>query len=107
MMGKVDDPFAILGLDPDASPDEIADAYRRLAKRWHPDRGGGPEAELRMARINVAHDLLRAQARHATRRTGSASQSPAARRRTVGGAQGATPPLRAAVACVRRLAWRA
>jgi hypothetical protein len=69
MMGKVDDPFAILGLDPDASPDEIADAYRRLAKRWHPDRGGGPEAELRMARINVAHDLLRAQARHASRRT--------------------------------------
>jgi hypothetical protein len=54
------DPFAALELPPDAGPDEIAAAYRRLAKRWHPDRGGGPAAAGRMAEINVAYDVLRA-----------------------------------------------
>lgn len=54
------DPFVILGVAPDAAPRELAAAYRELAKRWHPDRGGGEEAERRMAEINVAYDLLRA-----------------------------------------------
>jgi DnaJ-like protein len=58
------DPFEVLGIGPDASPEEVDEAYRRLAKRWHPDRGGGREAALRMASINVAHDLLRSHARH-------------------------------------------
>jgi hypothetical protein len=56
------DPHAVLGLQPGASPDEVAAAYRALAKRWHPDRGGGAEAERRMAEINGAYDLLRAAA---------------------------------------------
>jgi hypothetical protein len=60
----MDDPHSVLGLQPGASPEEVGEAYRRLAKQWHPDRGGGREAELRMAQINVAHDLLRAGARH-------------------------------------------
>jgi hypothetical protein len=55
------DPFAVLGLDEGAGAEEAAAAYRRLAKRWHPDRGGGREAELRMAEINAAYDLLRAE----------------------------------------------
>jgi hypothetical protein len=63
-----DDPHAVLGVREGASAREVEEAYRELAKRWHPDRGGGPEAELRMAQINVAHDLLRAGARHATPR---------------------------------------
>jgi len=54
------DPLATLGLRASASPEEVAGAYRRLAKRWHPDRaGGGPEAARRMAEINVAYALLR------------------------------------------------
>jgi hypothetical protein len=56
------DPHAVLGLQPGASPDEVAAAYRAFAKRWHPDRGGGAEAERRMAEINGAYDLLRAAA---------------------------------------------
>src|SRR3954447_26887169 len=56
------DPFAALELPPGAPPDEIAAAYRRLAKRWHPDRGGGRAAAARMAEINVAYDVLRARA---------------------------------------------
>jgi hypothetical protein len=56
------DPHAVLGLQPGASRDEVAAAYRALAKRWHPDRGGGADAERRMAEINGAYDLLRAAA---------------------------------------------
>jgi hypothetical protein len=55
------DPFAALDLPAGASAEEAAEAYRRLAKRWHPDRGGGAAAAARMAEINAAYDLLRAR----------------------------------------------
>jgi hypothetical protein len=63
------DPFDVLGIEPDASADDIARAYRREAKRWHPDRGGG--AEQRMADVNAAYDLLRAEAQRAARGNGA------------------------------------
>jgi len=47
-----------------AGEKEVAAAYRELAKRWHPDQGGGEEAVRRMAEINAAFDLLRADAAH-------------------------------------------
>jgi hypothetical protein len=56
------DPFAALEVPPGASAQEIGAAYRRLAKRWHPDRGGGAPAAARMAEINAAYDVLRAGA---------------------------------------------
>jgi len=56
------DPHEVLGLSPGAAPEEVSASYRRLAKEWHPDRGGGRAAELRMAEINAAYDLLRATA---------------------------------------------
>jgi hypothetical protein len=71
------DPYAVLELAPGPTPDEVSAAYRELAKRWHPDRGGGADAERRMAEINGAYDLLRAEAwtsRHTPRR---AKQPPA------------------------------
>jgi hypothetical protein len=52
------DPLAVLGLAPDASPDEVHRAYRALAKRFHPDRAGANEGEM-MISINAAYDLLR------------------------------------------------
>jgi hypothetical protein len=54
------DPFSVLGVGRDAPPEAVTAAYRRLAKRWHPDRATGPEAVTRMAEINAAYDLLRA-----------------------------------------------
>jgi len=48
----------VLGLDPDASPEEVHRAYRALAKRFHPDRAGVDAGEL-MISINAAYDLLR------------------------------------------------
>jgi hypothetical protein len=61
MSGVTADPFAVLGVTPDASVDEVAAAYRRLAKRWHPDRTGGEQDAGRMADINAAYDLLRSE----------------------------------------------
>jgi hypothetical protein len=57
----VTEPHAVLGVDPDAPAAELAAAYRELAKRWHPDLGGGADAERRMAEINAAYDLLRSE----------------------------------------------
>lgn len=61
-----DDPWAVLGLAPGATQDEIRTAYRRLVRAHHPDRhmaeGTPPEfikvAEARMASINAAHATL-------------------------------------------------
>ncbi len=47
------DPFATLGLGPDATSEEIRTARRRLAKANHPDQGGDQGA---MQRINEAAD---------------------------------------------------
>jgi DnaJ domain len=58
------DPFAVLGVVPGTPLDDVTASYRRLAKRWHPDRGGGEEAARRMAEINAAYDLLRAGFAH-------------------------------------------
>ena len=55
------DPHGVLGLPPGATPEDVTATYRQLAKEWHPDRGGGRAAERRMAEINAAYDLLRAQ----------------------------------------------
>ncbi len=58
------DPYAVLGVRPGSPEREIASAYREQAKRWHPDRGAGEEAERRMAEINAAYDLVRSAAQH-------------------------------------------
>jgi hypothetical protein len=54
------DPYAVLELPPGATPREVAAAYRRLAKRVHPDVAPGPEAAARMAELNAAYEQLKA-----------------------------------------------
>jgi hypothetical protein len=79
------DPFSTLGLPPGASPEEASAAYRELAKRWHPDRGGGATAAARMAEINVAYDMLRARDWQRAALPGPVGVTPAARGRAAGG----------------------
>jgi hypothetical protein len=50
------DPYAVLGVPRTATREEIARAYRTLAKRHHPDAGAPPTAE--MARLNEAWYVL-------------------------------------------------
>lgn len=54
------DPREILGVPAGAGPDEVTAAFRRLAKRWHPDRAPDPVAADQMALINAAYTALRA-----------------------------------------------
>ena len=65
-MVGMQDPHAVLGVPADASPEQIGAAYRELARRWHPDRNGGPDAARRMMQINEAHAALRSAAAAAT-----------------------------------------
>src|SRR3954471_398878 len=53
------DPYAVLGVQPGASPAEVARAYRAKAKEWHPDVRGTEDALRRMALINAAYEQLR------------------------------------------------
>jgi DnaJ domain len=49
------DPYAVLGLSPDATLDEVRSARRKLAAQFHPDHGGDA---VRMGEINVAFDAV-------------------------------------------------
>jgi molecular chaperone DnaJ len=52
----IQDPYRVLGLSPSASDDEVKAAYRKLAKKYHPDlNDGSPEAEEKMKEINAAY----------------------------------------------------
>jgi len=52
-------PYEVLGVKSDASPDEIRKSYRKLAKELHPDLNPGkPEAEARFKTVTAAYDLL-------------------------------------------------
>lgn len=59
------DPYAVLGLPRDASATQVALAYRRLAKRFHPDLHPGEEVTERMRAVNEAWGILSSPDRRA------------------------------------------
>ncbi|MBR6513276.1 MAG: DnaJ domain-containing protein [Clostridia bacterium] len=57
------DPYKVLGVSRDATDDEIKSAYRRLARKYHPDRFTNDDqarknAEEKMKEINEAYDTV-------------------------------------------------
>ena len=53
------DPYEVLGVDRKASAADIKSAYRRLAKKLHPDANkNDPKAAARFAELNAAHEIL-------------------------------------------------
>jgi hypothetical protein len=55
---SIRDYYRTLGIDVSASNEEIRAAYRRLAKKYHPDVSTSRDAELRMRMINEAYAVL-------------------------------------------------
>lgn len=80
------DLYEILQVSPNAEPEVIESAYRRLARKYHPDVNLSPDAAARMKEINQAYEILNdpqkrakydAQRRFA--RTGAYEYPPSAR----------------------------
>ena len=59
------DPYKVLGVSPSATDEEVKDAYRKLAKKYHPDQyADSPLKDLadeKMKEINEAYDAITAQ----------------------------------------------
>lgn len=53
------DYYAILGISPNATQEEIHKAYRRCSKQWHPDRNPDRDTEELMKDINEAYSILK------------------------------------------------
>ncbi|CAN5308623.1 DnaJ C-terminal domain-containing protein [soil metagenome] len=53
------DYYKVLGVERTASDDEVRKAYRKLARKYHPEVSKEPDAELKMRDLNEANDVLR------------------------------------------------
>src|SRR5919108_6666238 len=58
-MAATKDPYKTLGVDKKASADEIKKAYRKLARKYHPDKNpGDAQAEERFKDVQQAYGIL-------------------------------------------------
>ncbi len=55
---KQPDYYKILQLDPEAEPEVVTAAYRRLASKYHPDVNSASDAEERMRNLNLAYAVI-------------------------------------------------
>lgn len=76
------DLYAILGIGRGATADEIRSAYRKLARRLHPDVNKSPDAQARFSEVQEAYDVLSDEAKRRlydrTGRVGAGSAPPTA-----------------------------
>jgi curved DNA-binding protein CbpA len=88
------DPYKTLQVDPEAEDEVIAAAYRRLARKYHPDTAGdGADAAARMAAINGAWERIGDPAKRAAYDRERQLEAAMARARPSGGApQPPAPP---------------
>ena len=53
-----DNPYEVLGVKRDATPEEVRRAYRKKSMACHPDLHPGPDAQQEFERVKVAYDIL-------------------------------------------------
>src|SRR3982751_243032 len=53
------DYYAVMGVPRDASADQIKQAYRKLARKYHPDVSKEADAEARFKAVGEAYEVLR------------------------------------------------
>jgi curved DNA-binding protein len=53
------DYYQIMGVTPEASAKDIKTAYRRLARKYHPDLNKAPDAEARFKQLGEAYEILK------------------------------------------------
>lgn len=71
----IKDPYEVLGLQPDASADDIKKAYRLMAKKYHPDlHPDDPTITEKMNAINEAYDMLTNPNKYAAKRAQETAQ---------------------------------
>jgi curved DNA-binding protein CbpA len=88
------DPYKVLQVDPEAEDEVIQAAYRRLARKYHPDLATTPDAAARMAAINSAWELIgEPEAREAfDRQRGAVTSTPGSPSGATGPAAGGPAP---------------
>ena len=72
-------PYTVLGVAHDASDEDVTKAYKKLAKKYHPDLNpGNQESAAKMSEINAAYDLIKSgQANYAYGNAYGPSSNPA------------------------------
>jgi curved DNA-binding protein len=76
-MAQPRDYYAILGIERNATDDQIRKAYRRLARQYHPDVNKSPDAAKRFAEVSEAYEVLSdAEKRREYDRFGRSPRSP-------------------------------
>ena len=70
----IENPYKVLGLEADASAEDIKKAYRMMAKKYHPDlHPDDPEIQEKMNEVNEAYDMLTNPSKYAARQAQEAA----------------------------------
>ena len=71
----IEDPYKVLGLEQDASADDIKKAYRKMARLYHPDlHPDDPHITEKMNAVNEAYDMLTNPNKYAAKRVQETAQ---------------------------------
>ena len=72
----IEDPYKVLGLEQNASLDDVKKAYRKMAKLYHPDlHPNDPDIHDKMNAVNEAYDMLTNPAKYTVKKAQEEAQN--------------------------------